>query len=189
MLSALRDREVGRRRTLTAPSLMTTYGGVLMDRVREHHALATRPVPPDNLSMDMLRASVINLAHAYLTPRDAERSLMVLDGQAMGCEEGTMGRHVPAYVPTRSIMDPPVGECDGVFQVREVPWQTIDGDVRPWWTTSANSVVPRRDETWSSTGSTPESCDMYSEWSTEEWDSEEPWSTDDESCLSPTQNL
>jgi hypothetical protein len=24
---------------------------------------------------------------------------------------------------------------------------------------------------------------------TEEWDSEEPWSTDDESCLSPTQNL
>ena len=39
------------------------------------------------------------------------------------------------------------------------------------------------------TGSTPESCDVQSEWSTEEWDSEAPCSTDDESCLSPTQNL
>ncbi len=161
MLSALREREVGGRRRVKAPSLMGTYGRILTERVREYEALATRPTLPSLLSMDSLRASVINLAHAYLTPRDAEMSLLVLDGQAIGCEEGTMGRHTPARVPTTCIPDPPYGECEGVFHVQEVPWQTTDGTVRPWWTTSAMSVVPVRrpddGETWSSTGSTPES--------------------------------
>ena len=185
MLYSLRERELGRRCALRAPSLMGTYGMILTDRVHENHNLASRPVPPDNLSMDRLRASVINLAHAYLTPRDAEMSLLVLEGQATGSEEGTMGRHTPACVPTTCIQDPPHGECDGVFHVQEVPWQTTDGHVRPWWTTSANSVVPAHrpddDDTWSSTGSTPESHDVYSDWSTEEWDSEEvDCTTDDE---------
>lgn len=174
---------------MLAPSLMPSYGRILMDRVRENHEMAMRAVAPDDLSMDRLRASVINLAHAYLTPKDAERSLLVLEGQARGCEGGTLGRHLPACVPTKRLTNPPYGDCEGVFQVREVPWQTTDGGVRPWWTTSATSVEPDDQETWSSTGSTPESCDMYSEWSTEDWDSEELWSTDDETCLSPTQSL
>ena len=179
MLTALRRREVDGRRRVKAPSLMGTYGGILTERVRENYAEATRPTSP--MSMDWLRASIINLAHAYLTPRDAEMSLLVLEGQATGCEDGTMGRHTPARVPTTCIPDPPPGECEGVFHVQEVPWQTTDGDVRPWWTTSAMSVVPVRGpddgDSWSSTGSTPESCDMYSE----DWDSEElDLSTDEE---------
>ena len=150
-LRSLRQRELTGKRAIRAPSLALEHAPCLIvrighacERLHRHRHLRDEPSCRWEKFTDELCATVINLANAACTPRDAVTCLLVLKKQTRSLNNGSCGCIVPTVVPVALLKNPPMGRLYCGYT--DVSWQGVDGRVNEVTVTASPQLIQHRDD-------------------------------------------